>query len=165
MKLHTPVYNDTSGSQHALPALVEGFEWVFMGDELHLYGPDNALLGTTLASKGQAVLVDLARRHNAYCLQGLKECRETLTPWIPDPHEGGEYSCLRALEGTDPSDPVNRRAFIEKSARVCVNGMWVTVHDGKGGSEDPSTHGLYGYDLESRRAADLALVDLGYTLS
>lgn len=158
IELLTEVYFPGSRRPQLLPALVEGYYWVPLGWlDLSIYGPDGVQVGGAYARQD---LVEVARRYGVYVLQGLAQERETLSDWIPV--EG--HCATRVVEGTDPDVISNRRAFIEKSARVCLDGEWISLHKGRGGSEDPETHGLYGFDPESRAAADRALVDLGYVL-
>lgn len=160
IKLLEMVYDSDGRYARPLPALSEGFYWVPMGRETALYGPGQNCLGH---AHGEG-LTALAREQGAYILQSYRQCRERLTDWMVDPEEGSGHCVLRAVVGTDPHEVANRRAYIEKSARVCVDGEWLSVYKGRGGSEDPAIEGLYGFDPESRAAADQALIDLGYVL-
>lgn len=77
------------------------------------------------------------------------------------------YCATRVIKGTDPNNINNRVAFIEKSARVCVdkeNDEWKYGYKGKGGSGDHEKQEQYGFDKRSREWCDKELIKLGYEL-
>lgn len=103
------------------------------------------------------------------------------------------YCATLVLEGGDSEDPLQRRAFIEKTPRVQVPGpgtyldddgravnalrgewngveyWWIYGPKGHGGSCYSDTHGgpncnHYGFDPESRAWCERRLVELGYKL-
>lgn len=81
-----------------------------------------------------------------------------LSPWIVvDGH-----CATRVLKGTDPEAIANRRAFIEKTPRILVDGTWVEGPKGSGGG-DPQRDGTYGFDSHSRAWCDFQLQLQGYT--
>lgn len=83
-----------------------------------------------------------------------------LSPWIVVE----EFCATRVLEGTDPNDFQNRRAFIEKTPRVLISGEWVQGPKGGGGG-DPRRDETYGFAPRSRAWADQKLRELGAILN
>lgn len=61
-----------------LPALVEGYYWVAYGSALTIYDPDSVRV--TRAYERQD-LVEVARRHGVYVLQGFRQDREGVSTW------------------------------------------------------------------------------------
>jgi hypothetical protein len=94
------------------------------------------------------------------------------------------YCAAVVKDGDSAEDVANRVAFIEKTARVRVDGpdvrvavapdtepyqssagtWWLSVHRGRGGGYDTQAEreaaGVYGFDPESRACIEAALAEL-----
>lgn len=101
----------------------------------------------------------------------IKSERNKLSEWIVV----DDYCATRVYLGTDPSNPINRVAFIEKTPRVRMTEFiddnkerhnWFSGPKGSGGSGGSEGHipenELYGFYPKSREWCDETLKNLGY---